>query len=299
MSENNDRIEKEVYEVIGGVSDYVPDQIPDDNKNRTPWWVWAIIGLVALATIIFLVVHFMGTSYKESTYKESTHPMRAAHADPDIWYNNSDAVLPSCATVSDTLIDSIHLKIITPYNTVPELHMGTLDTNDADLICAALAADLGYDHGRIIGAFVCEGKPISWGGGRKLGYCAIIDGNITLGVAENSPLFEEATENEGYFFRQYPAVDNGVMVENNPKNASFRRTLCMLDGKVCIVATDDRVLMNDFSSALVKLGVDNAIFLIGGTADGWYRTEDGTFCRLGYKVSKDNPNINYIVFRAQ
>ena len=91
MSENNDRIEKEVYEVIGGVSDYVPDQIPDDNKKRTPWWVWAIIGLVALATIIFLVVHFMGTSYKEST-----HPMRAAqHADPDIWYNNSDAVLPS------------------------------------------------------------------------------------------------------------------------------------------------------------------------------------------------------------
>lgn len=298
MDKNNDRFEKEnVYKVIGGFSDYVPDQESSDGNNRIPWWLWAIIGAVVLATTIFLVIHF--TSKTRQNEQLTNLAPTTQNADTDIWYNNSDAVLPSCATVSDTLIDSIHLKIITPYNTVPELHMGTLDTNDADLICAALAADLGYDHGRIIGAFVCEGKPISWGGGRKLGYCAIIDGNITLGVAENSPLFEEATENEGYFFRQYPAVDNGVMVENNPKNASFRRTLCMLDGKVCIVATDDRVLMNDFSSALVKLGVDNAIFLIGGTADGWYRTEDGTFCRLGYKVSKDNPNINYIVFRAQ
>lgn len=284
--DNYDNIDDGIY-IIGGHH--------DTPKKRTPWWVWIIIGIVALATIIFLVVHFMGI-----TYKESIHPFQTAQdADSDIWYNNSDAKLPSCTMVSDTIVDSIHLKVITPYNSLPTLHVGTLDTSDADIVLAALAADLGYDKGKIIGAFVCEGEPLSWGGGRKLGYCAIIDGNITLGVAENSPLFEEATESEGYFFRQYPAVDNGEMVENNPKNASFRRALCMLKGKVCVVATDDRVLMNDFSSALVKLGVENAIFLVGSAADGWYRTEDGSFYRLGNKAMKDNPNINYIVFRTQ
>ena len=89
------------------------------------------------------------------------------------------------------------------------------------------------------------------------------------------------------------------MVENNPKNAAFRRALCMLDDKVCIIATFDRVLMNDFSSALADLGVDNAIFLVGGNAEGWYRTENGTFHRIGEEYIKGNPNINYIVFRAQ
>ena len=297
MSDNIKGLEEGLY-ILGGESEFFPED--NANNNRTPWWVWAIIGMVALAIIIFLVIHFMS---KPSNDKVAATSSSSAKADvTDIWYNNTDASRPSCVIVSDTLIDSLHLKIITPYNTVPELHVGMLDTSDADIVLCALAADLGGDSykGKIIGAFVCEGEPLSWGGGRKLGYCAIIDGNIALGVAENSPLFEEATENEGYFFRQYPAVDNGVTVENNPKNAAFRRALCLLDGKVCLVATDNRrVLMNDFATTLVKLGVDNAIFLIGGNAEGWYRTEDGTFHRLGEKYVKGNPNINYIVFRAQ
>ena len=293
MSENNDRIEKEVYEVIGGVSDYVPDQ----RQRNVPWWVWAIIGAVALATTIFLVVHFINKRNQNELAKQP-YPTEMI-ADTAIWYNNTDGALPSCTMVSDTLIDSVHLQIFTPYNTVPTLHVGALDTSDADIVFCSFAADLGYENGKIIGAFVQEGEILSYGGGRKLGYCAILDENITIGVSENSPLFEEAIEEGGYFFRQYPAVNNGVAMENNPKNAAYRRALCMLNGKVCVVATFDRVLMNDFATTLVKLGVDNAIFLIGGNAEGWYRTEDGTFHRLGEKYVKGNPNINYIVFRAQ
>lgn len=269
---------------IGDDEIYMLGQNHNNGKKSIPWWLWVIIGVVVLATTIFLIVYFMSKTKNDDT---------------DVWYNNTNKVLPSCTIVSDTLIDSVHLQIFTPYNTVPTLHVGTLDTSDADIVFATFAADLGYENGKIIGAFVREGEILSYGGGRKLGFCAIIDGNITLGVAENSPLFERAIEEEGSFFRQYPAVDNGVMVENNPKNAAFRRALCMLNGKVCVVATFDRVLMNDFAATLVKLGVDNAIFLIGGNAEGWYRTEDGTFHRLGEKYVKGNPNINYIVFRAQ
>lgn len=295
MNKNNDKFDKEnVYEVIGGFSDYVPDQ----EKKRVPWWLWVIIGLLTLATTILLVVYFINNKHQNeyALHYSSTTEMRT---DTAVWFNNTDKSLPPCTMVSDTLIDSIHLQIFTPYNTVPTLHVGTLDTSDVGIVFAALAADLGFEKGQIIGAFVCEGKPLSWGGGRKLGYCAIIDKNITLGVSENSPLFEQATEQGGYFFRQYPAVDNGVMVENNPKNASFRRALCMLKGKVCVVATSDRVLMNDFAESLVKLGVENAIFLVGSTADGWYRTKTGTLHRLGDKCAEGNNNINYIVFRAQ
>lgn len=298
MNENNDKFEnEELYEVIGGISDYVPDQKSGDGKNLLPWWVWAIIGAVALATIIFLVVHFMNKRNQNELARQTYST--EMKADTTVWYNNTDGTLSSCTMVSDTLIDSVHLQIFTPINTVPTLHVGSLDTSDADVVFCSFAADLGYEKGKIIGAFVCEGEPLSWGGGRKLGYCAILDGNVTLGVSETSPLFEQTIEEGGYFFRQYPAVDNGVMVENNPKNAAFRRALCMLNGKVCVVATFDRVLMNDFATILVELGVENAIFLTGGNAEGWYRTEDGTFHRLGEKYTKGNSNINYIVFRAQ
>ena len=50
----------------------------------------------------------------------------------------------------------------------------------------------------------------------------MIDGKVTIGVAENSSLFEEATEKGGYFFRQYPLVDKGTLVENELKS-NWRR----------------------------------------------------------------------------
>ena len=263
-------------------------------KKRLPWWVWVVAGVVAIA---IAVIAF----WPEPQPEEAVIPGTTTVTEPktaDIWLDNTDASLPAATTVQDTLVDSLHLQIYTPYNATPELHVGNLSAQDPDIIFATMAADLRRDNGKIVGAFVQAGEPLSWGLSKK-GYCAIIDGRITLGVAENSPFFEQATEQGGYFFRQYPSVDKGVMVENNPENASFRRALCNLGGKVCIIACTDRVLMNDFSSALVKLGVRDAILLVGGTADGWYRDSEGNMNTLSTSVAKNAKYINYIVFRKQ
>ena len=195
-------------------------------KKRLPWWVWVIVGVVAVAIAVVAL-------WPKPQPEEPTVPDTTTVTEPettDIWHSNTDNSLPSCTIVTDTLIDTLHLRIFTPYNATPELHIGRLDTADTDIILAAMAADLRRDNGRIVGAFVHAGEPLSWGLSKR-GYCAIFDGQITIGVAENSPLFEQATEQGGYFFRQYPAVDKGVMVENNPENASFRRALCLLNGK--------------------------------------------------------------------
>ena len=265
-----------------------------DGKKRLPWWVWLIVGVVAVAIAVVAL-------WPKQQPEEPTAPDTTTVTEPettDIWHSNTDNPLPSCTIVTDTLIDTLHLRIFTPYNATPELHIGRLDTANTDIILAAMAADLRRDNGRIVGAFVHAGEPLSWGLSKR-GYCAIFDGQITIGVAENSPLFEQATEQGGYFFRQYPAVDKGVMVENNPENASFRRALCLLNGKVCIIACTDRVLMNDFSATLVRLGVSEAILLVGGTADGWCRTDDGKMIRLGSSYAQNAKYMNHIVFRKQ
>ncbi|MBO7623721.1 MAG: hypothetical protein J6S82_00230 [Bacteroidales bacterium] len=289
MNEYKEMIDKEEtgFYIVGGDSDY---------KKGFPWWLGIIIGVIVLAIIIFIFVKISG-NHGVSETNVLQLPSEEEVAPANVWHNNTDASLPSCIIVSDTIIDSVNLKILTPYNVIPELQMGRVDTTDSGILFAALAADLRRDNGKIVGAFVHEGEPLSWGLSKK-GYCAIFDDVITIGVADNSPLFEEATEEGGSFFRQYPSVDNGTMVRNNPKNRSFRRALCVLDGKICVVVSNNRVLMNDFSATLVKLGVKNAIFLVGGTEDGWYRTEDG-LVHLGRKQVKNNQNINYLVFRVQ
>lgn len=281
-------IEEDEIRVVGGGESH------DDNK-KVHWWIWCIAALIIICTIFWAVNLWPKTSPSiggdDLQNAEDAHPS-------SIWINNLDDNLPSCTIVKDTVIDTLHLTIYTPFNAQPELSVGCIDTSDTDIILAAMAADLRRDNGKIVGAFVYAGEPLSWGLSKK-GYCAIIDGMITIGMADNSPLFEQATEQGGYFFRQYPSVDKGVMIENNPENASFRRALCVLNGKICIVSCTDRVVMNDFSKSLVKLGVKEAILLIGGTADGWSRADDGHIVRFGIPHTKNKKYRNYIIFRKQ
>jgi len=258
------------------------------------WWFWTLIAVAVIAIIAILFFRMKPQPQPLPVVLPATAEETLA---PDIWHNNADADMPSCVAVTDTLVDSLRLRIFTPYNTFPELHVGRLDTSDTQILFAAMAADLRRDNGNLVGAYVLAGEPLSWGLSKR-GYCAIIDDQLALGVAENSPLFEQATERGGYFFRQYPAVLQGRPVLNNPQNASFRRALCLLDGKVCIITSSDRVLMNDFSSTLAKLGVSDAIYLVGGSVHGWYRDSQGRAHLLGQDL-RNAKNINYILFRKQ
>lgn len=262
-------------------------------KKRIALWVWLVIGIVAAAVAVWILYQKPQTEAPISMPADTSVDV---DEDMDVWLDNTDAILPSATVVRDTLVDNIHLQIYTPYNATPELHVGQLSSKDTDIVLATMAADYRRDNGKIVGAFVLAGEPLSWGLSKK-GYCAIIDGRVTLGMADNSPLFEQATEQGGYFFRQYPSVVNGVAMENRPENVAFRRALCNLNGKLCVIGCSDRVLMNDFSQTLAHLGVRDAVFLVGATADGWYRDVEGKLCPMANSSAKDAEYINYIVFR--
>lgn len=263
-------------------------------KKRIALWVCLAIGIVMAGIAIWMLYqkHRAGAMLP----MPANIAVEAVDVDVDVWLDNTDAILPSATVVRDTLVDGIHLQIYTPYNATPELHVGQLSSKDTDIVLATMAADYRRDNGKIVGAFVLAGEPLSWGLSKK-GYCAIIDGRVTLGMADNSPLFEQATEQGGYFFRQYPSVVNGVAMENRPENVAFRRALCNLNGKLCVIGCSDRVLMNDFSQTLAHLGVRDAVFLVGATADGWYRDVEGKLCPMANSSAKDAEYINYIVFR--
>ena len=181
------------------------------------------------------------------------------------------------------------------------LHLGAIDRNDTSIIFTAQAADIRADNGGIVGAFVLEGEPKAWGLSKK-GFCAIINDTVTVGVADNSPLFEEATEKGGYFFRQFPLVDKGSLVENELKGKAVRRALCDRGGEIFTVETLSIESFHDFSQALVDLGVDNAIYLVGANAYGWATDVDGQRHEFGDpnpKTSKKWRNINYLVMRSK
>ena len=200
----------------------------------------------------------------------------------------------------DTVINDVVLSLYIPHNAIPELTLGVPDRNDKSIILAAQAADIRKDNRKILGAFVLKGEPLAWGLSKK-GFCAIIDGNVTVGVSENSPLFEEATEKEGYFFRQYALVDDGALVENEPKNKTMRKALCSRTGQVFVVVSESDESFHDFSQALVDLGIENAIYLVGSHSSfGWFIDEQGEKTLFAPDVHRGTyKNENYIIWRQQ
>lgn len=201
----------------------------------------------------------------------------------------------------DTMINDIPLRIYIPHNAVMSLHKGYLDIDDPTIVYVAQAADIRADNGQIVGDFVLNGVSLV-NSVSKLGYCACVEGEVFIGMARNTDLLDMAVQTGGYFFRQYPLVYNGMLVENEPKLKSIRRSICKRRGQVFMVETLSRESFHDFAQSLVDLGVDDAVYLVGSSTYGWAVDRDGQKYEFGDKALYLDgnilpPNINYIVWR--
>lgn len=257
------------------------------------WWFWTIVATVlALLAVVLILWTRYWSADSDAAVKEA--PVEPVAVEPTVVQH-----APATVLVSDTVINDVPLRLYTPTNATPELCLGLPDSTDESIILALQAADIRADNHKIVGAFVLKGEPLSWGLSKQ-GFCAILDGKTHIGMAENSPLFEEATEKGGYFFRQYPLVSQGAMVENKPKGKAHRHALCELDGKIVVVSSIDRESFHDFAQALADLGIENAISLTGGLAWGFCRDSEEGFRSWGGNLESwsSMPELNYILWRA-
>lgn len=192
-------------------------------------------------------------------------------------------------------IGVVSLLVVTPKGGTPELVVG--DVDESDYIIVAQAADIRADNKQISGAFVCKGELLSKGRPRT-GFCAIIGGRIIIGMADTTPYLEEALDKDGYFFRQFPLVIAGEMIDQSqrPGSRSFRKALVEMENGFSIVMSQSRVSMSEFAEALKELGAVNAISLGGGLSISFYKDSEGNHYLFGEKW-KNIENVNYIVWR--
>ncbi len=253
------------------------------------WWFY--VAIVALALLVAMAVMLM--SRISDSPKGPEQPAEVKPVAP-----TTSPSEPPAVHVCDTFINDVPLHLYTPVNVVPELCVGVPDTEDISIRLALQAADIRADNQEIVGAFVLKGELLSKGSAKK-GFCAILGGKIYVGMGERTSLLEETITHDGYFFRQYPLVSQGHMVESKPKNKAVRRALCEVDGQIVVVCSKTRESFHDFSQALVDLGVQNAIYLTGGYACGFCRDIDVLDESWGdMKQMKEYPNVNFILWRS-
>lgn len=271
-------------------------------RKRLRPWLWGLLAAIVLLLIAGIVLALCLTHSTEDTPVASAfeptpqqtqlpHPLRS-------WLIDSDTCTARGALRKDTMVNDIPLTILLPIHCTPRLEIGYSCLCDtAKWVACFQAADIRADNKKIVGAFVLRGNPVSWGLSKR-GYCAIIDGIPYVGVSDNSPLFEQATETGGDFFRQYPLVDNGRLVENELKNKSLRRALCQMDGHTLVVMTGTTESLHDFAQALVDIGAENAIYLTGSTSIGWFADTNGVGHPIGDQwLNKIYKNISFIIWQ--
>ena len=260
---------------------------------------WTI--LVAVAVVLAALLWFCHTTMPappDSAYFDSTTIEQPAvlGVDEMAALDTHDTLVG--VTLRDTVVNDISLAIYQPHSLKPSLHVGDLvgPQRDTSIVMALQAADIRADNKEIVSAFVLRGEIISRGTA-KPGFCAIIDGRVTLGLDEATPLYERAIEHEGDFFRQYPLVADGHIVESRIKNKALRRALAIIGGHLVVVTTHSRESLHDFSQALVDLGAETAVNLVGGKmCTGWITLTDSTVMPTMQAQEPLPPSVNYIIW---
>lgn len=286
-------MKQSLYDIQDTEIRIIGDPSPAPHKPN----VWLVLAGVMLAIAVAIILFFTlrpSHDAEEGIFERTNaaavpHPLRE-------WIHSLDSISTPCVVTKDTTVNDIPMRLYVPLNITPRLEVGysCIDDTTHNLLVFQ-AADVRADNKKIVGAFVLRGKPLSWGLSKK-GFCSIIGDEVTIGVADNSPLFEQATEVGGYFFRQYPLVSNETLVENELKSQSTRRGLCELEGKVVVAETFTPESLHDFSQALVDIGTTNAIYLVGSSAIGWHCTIDGRGIASGQWEPRIYKNVSFIVW---
>lgn len=292
MMLKNNKQDNEVY-ILGSDS----PQEPDNGKKSGFKWLWLLLFAVIVAIVAGI---FVLSSPKEEVET------------PEYYFEPEETVAESTTVVTidsreyvqtngyiETVVDTINdvpLIIHTPHNAIMKLQLGMPDKSDSSIIFAGMAADIRKDNQEIVGDFVLSGKQLAKGNAKK-GFCAIEGDKITIGMAESTPLLRQMIDNKGSFFRQYPLVNSGQLIENKPKGKAIRRALAIRDERVVMIESKNRESFYDFSQALIDIGVIDAVYLVGGDAYGWYRDKERVRHEFGEELPELPDNISYIIWQ--
>ncbi len=183
MKELNDIGDDEIRVISNREYHLVCPSDPDNSKNSP----WGCVGCAAIvvAIIVGVVWLLFWHSCDDASEQESLTVTNQGAS------NSDEVVLHKKGYVErlDTVVGGVPLVVLTPHDAVPSLHVGADVLKSKDAVMAMQAADIRSDNGGIVGAFVVEGNLLSRGKANT-GFCAIIDGTITIGVADATPLFE-------------------------------------------------------------------------------------------------------------
>ena len=174
------------------------------------------------------------------------------------------------------------------------------DTADTSVFLYSRCADYTAD-GRYLGSLVAEGVE-KQSDRSRLGYMAMADGNMVIGISRSEKVKDYVLERGGSFFRQFILVSNGTIPSRFFLHGKVeRRAIGRIDNQLYYIATRHKETLWDFADALREYGFIDAIYITGGADYVFYRDKDGVRHDIGdsadYPHEKWKGIIPWLVYR--
>lgn len=244
-------------------------------------WLWFVGGLV-LSTILCIATvvgwRYYRTFFNIGVPVSVTSEQNIAKLQKPITRQTPEVVM-----TNDSIL-GVALNFYEIKGLKAEITFTEPDTTDTDVFLYSRCADqTSYDPktNHYLGSLVANGKEIEADVSR-LGYCAIANDNIVIGIARNEDVKDYVLEQRGSFFRQFILVSNGVLPSRFHLHGKIeRRGLGRIGDKLYYIETRHKETMWDFADALREYGFIDAIYITGGTDYSFYRTADGIAHKIG------------------
>lgn len=290
--------------VISIESDEEEDTSQPSSSHRHSKWPVAVISVLLTAAICMMAAfgyryyrRYINIGVPVSvTSKENIGKLELPSVDemPEV-VKSSDSILG----VAINMYQLIGLKA--------EITFTEPTVDDTDVYLYSRCCDqTSYDpeSNRYLGSLVQNGKELQSDNSR-LGYCAMANDNIVIGIARDEKVKDYCIEQKGSFFRQFILVSDGVLPGRFYLHGKVeRRALARMGKKLFYVESKGKETMWDFADALREYGFIDAIYITGGTDYCFYRTADGTAHDIGDKHKhpdghKDKGIVPWVVFKKR
>ena len=209
---------------------------------------------------------------------------------------------PAITLSSDSIL-GVALNMYRLENLQAEISLVEPDTTDMSVWMYSRSADHTSTN-EYLGSLVMNGKELASDVSR-LGYCAMANGNIVLGISRSDKVKDYVEERGGSFFRQFILVSDGVLpVKFHLHGKVERRALARTsDDHLYYIETRHPETLWDFADALREYGFADAIYITGGKSHSFYRTPDGKPHNIGddaqHPHKKYQKIVPWIIFKAR
>ena len=176
------------------------------------------------------------------------------------------------------------------------------DTADTSVFLYSRSADH-TASGDYLGSLVAEGVE-KQSDRSRLGYMAMADGNMVIGISRSEKVKDYVLERGGSFFRQFILVSNGTIPSRFFLHGKVeRRAIGRIDDQLYYIATRHKETLWDFADALREYGFIDAIYITGGADYVFYRDKNGLRHDIGNSADYPHEKWKWIrpwlVFRKK